>query len=324
MMLLVPDCPCCDRAVTVFVQAAGAGPLQSIVGKHIRTLPIRSRGEYNHASGLAVSPDSVTMAISDSDHTVTVFALPNGDFVREFGTEGDGPSQFGDPGKLCFSPLSQDRLLVAEWRNKRVQEVTLTGDHVRFIGVGVIDDGIECIATNCELVVVGKHSNSSNRRVMMFGTVSGDLVRAFGNFGDKPGQLMHNCYGVRIAPGGHRIIVAEWNGSRVTGPNEKGRLSVFTITGEFVKCIGEHDLKEARDVDFADNGDIIVSDAERLRNHRICVFSADGSELKAFWGGSESVRTDIAGRFKLPNAIAMRGGRLYVLDEGSKRVQVFE
>ena len=55
-------------------------------------------------------------------------------------------------------------------------------------------------------------------------------------------------------------------------------------------------------------------------NHRICVFSADGSMLLRSWG-SEGTGD---GQFKYPTALAVRGSRLYVLDNSSPRVQVFE
>ena len=263
----------------------------------------------DRASGLAISPDGAHMVTSHANHTLSVYSLPSGEHIRTFGSQGKGRGQFKFPAKLCISVAGN--ILVAEKRNKRVQEVTLTGDHVRFIGVGVIDDGIGAIAANVELIVVGKYYCTSNKHIIMFNAVTGALVKAFGDYGVAPGQLMYNCNGIRFTPDSRHIIVAESNG------DGKGRLSVFTLTGQFVKHIGEGELKAAGDVEFTVTGDIIVCD---YSSDRLCVYSADGSTLLRRWGGQGYTN----GKFKTPIALAMCGGQLYVLDNGSKRVQVFE
>ena len=262
------------------------------------------------STGLALSPDAAHMVVSHDNHTLSVFSLPGGEFIRTFGSKGSGKAQFGSPRKICFTVAGA--VLAAEYDNMRVQEVTLTGDHVRFIGAGVIDDRICGIASNAELIVVGKSDVTSGNRIMMFDVVTGVVVRAFGTFGNAPGKLMRYCNGIRFMPDSRHIIIAE---SKVGGAG--GRLSVYTLAGEFVKCIGEGKLKGARDVEFAENGDIIVCDGRS--GHSAYIFAADGSTLLHRWGGEG----DADGKFKYPTALAMCGGQLYVLDLDSKRVQVF-
>ena len=259
--------------------------------------------------GLAVSPDSALMVASHADDTLSVYSLPDGQHIRTFGSEGTGKGQFDCPSKVCFSATGS--ILVAEAWNTRVQEVTLTGDHVRFIGVGVIEDPIWGIAANTELIVVGKAYCTSNNRIMMFGAVTGAFVRAFGDYGDAPGQLMEYCFGIRFPSDSH-IIVAEKKGD-----GTKARLSVFTLAGEFVRCIGMCELKGATDVELSDNGDVVVCDSER---NRVFMYSADGSTLLRQWGGYG----DADGDFLYPTALAIWGGQLFVMDHSSKRVQVFE
>ena len=263
---------------------------------------------YNY--GLVISPDCAHMVASHSNDMLSVYSLPDGDHIRTLGSHGAGKGQFNLPAKLCFSVTGN--ILVAERDNKRVQEVTLTGDHVRFLGVGVINDFIWGIAANAELIVVGKYDCRSNSRIMMFDAVTGAFVRAFGDYGDAPGQLMMLCNGIRFTPDSCHIIVAESDGLE-----EGGRPSVFTLTGEFVRCIGEGEPTAAADVEVTNKGDIIVCDGWA---DRICVYSADGSTLLRQWGGEG----DADGAFTGPTALAICGGQLYVLDEHSKRVQVFE
>ena len=273
----------------------------------MRKIALQTSARANY--GLVISPDSAHMVASHRDHTLSVYTLPGGEHIRTFGSEGAGKGQFKDPAKLCFSVTGN--ILVVESDNKRVQEVTLTGGHVRFIGVGVIDDFIWGIAANAELIMVGKSHCTSNKRIMMFDAVTGTFVRAFGDYSDAPGQLMEYCRGIRFTPDSRHIIVAEGN------CDDKGRLSMFTLAGEFVKCICEGQLKAAHDIEFGETGGIIVCDGP---NHRICVYSADGSTLLRQWGG----QGDADGKFKRPTALAMCGGQLYVLDQVTKRVQVFQ
>ena len=277
----------------------------------VRKIALRSPTGY-YDNGIAVSPDCAHIVASHSDHTLSVYSLPCGDHIRTFGSEGAGKGQFDWPAMLCFSVAGN--ILVAEYSNKRVQEITLTGDHVRFIGEGMIDDPIWGIAANAELIVVGKFACFSTNRIMMFDAVSGAFVRAFGDYGDVPGQLMEYCAGARFTPDSRHIIVAE---SKSNGNG--GRLSVFTVAGEFVRCIGEGEVKDADDVEFTDSGDIIVCDCD---SHHICAYSADGSTLLRQWGGAvdtEGVTVSLS-----PSALAMCGGQLYVLDAVNKSVQVFE
>lgn len=49
--------------------------------------------------------------------------------------------------------------------NKRVREVTLTGDHMWFIGVSVIGDDIWGVAANAELIVVGSTDCANINRI---------------------------------------------------------------------------------------------------------------------------------------------------------------
>lgn len=177
------------------------------------------------------------------------------------------------------------------------------GEHVRTIGEGVITGNVVGIAARVDILVVGSQGGIQPQ-VSVFDAISGDLIRSFGEKGKAKGQL-HLCCGLRLTPDGNHILVTELH----------KRMSLFTLMGDFLRCIGEGTLKLPVDVDFASNGDILVAD-----HHRICVFSPDGSTLlRAF--GSEG---DITGHFKCPTALAMHGDKLYVIDWMSHRVQVFK
>ena len=249
------------------------------------------------------------MAITDSADMITVHPLSAGSGVppRSFGGKGSGKAKFDAPRRLCLT--ARQTLLVCEYTNKRIQEVTLDGKHVRFVGAGIINDSVWSIATNNEIIVVGKLRATSNGRLIVFDANTGVYIRAFADFGSAPGQVRH-CQGIRFMPDGHHIIVAE-------GEKPNYRLSVFTLAGEFVRCIGEGVLQQARDVEFSDAGEFIVADA--IPVHRIVVFAPDGTLLRE-WGS----HGDEDGLFATPDALAYHAGQLYVMDCDSQRVQVFE
>lgn len=100
-------------------------------------------------------------------------------------------------------------------------------------------------------------------------------------------------------------------------------MSVFAVAdGSFVRSIGVGlstavTSGYAHDVVIADNGEIIGMD-----NHActIRVFDCCGELLVCGWG--QYGWTD--GSFQHPAALSYVNGRLYVLDRGSPRVQVFE
>lgn len=179
--------------------------------------------------------------------------------------------------------------------------MTLSGVLVRTIGTGVTGLGI---TAGPHMLAVGTWCEGS-AGVLLFDVASGDLIHSFGVEGYEEGQLRGNA-GLRLTPDGAHVLLAEYSNNR---------LSLFTVQGEFVRCIGVGVLNCPVDVEFTSSGDILVSD---YGNRRICVFSPEGDLLRAFGSvGSE------AGQFTGPAALAMHGDELYVLDEGSARVQVF-
>ena len=257
--------------------------------------------------GATISHDRAHLVLSCTDKSLLVFAMPTGTFLRKI------EAGLQDPAKIAFT--GDNNILVAEHSGKRVQEVSLTGESVRIIGEGVINDNVSGVATNDEFIVVAKSHTESDNRVLVFDACTGDLVRSFGAYGGAPGQINRFVSAVRISPDGTHVFVAEGDGAGVS------RVSQFTITGEFVKVIGAGDLKAPADFAFAASGDIVVVDAPAEGAQRVVVYATD-AEAKVVRQFGESGEEQ--GKFKLPSAIAMCGGLAYIVDNGNNRVQVFE
>lgn len=159
------------------------------------------------------------------------------------------------------------------------------------------------IAASSDTIAVG--TTDYTARVMLFDLLSGSLLRCFGVSGSDEGQL-EECYGLRFTPDGLHILLAD---------NVGNRLSLFTLTGDFVRCIGADILDSPNEVEFTTNGDIIVAE---FTIHRISVFSPDGStRLRRFDGGEQAP-------LQYPTALAMHGNVLYVLNQNSNCVHVFQ
>ena len=200
--------------------------------------------------GLAVSRDTSTAVLSTTGDFLLVYTLPDFELVHRFGVTGAGKAQFKAPRKLCFSAVGT--VLVAEMDNKRVQEVTLSGEHVRFIDAGPVE--LASIAANDELIVVGteRSSDSPGRQasVLMFDAATGALVRAFGKCGRAPGELLAACSGIRFAPDNKHVIVCQSGELDV----DFGRISCFTLAGKCVWYVYGRERFDEEEEDADDGG----------------------------------------------------------------------
>lgn len=272
----------------------------------MRTLSVLKAAANN--AGMVVTPDGMHLIVSNTELCrLDVFLLPAGMPVRTIGGKGllsDG--MFSTPRKLCMSFAGT--ILVAEDKNRRVQEVTLEGKHIRYIGEGAIDDQICAIAACGDLIAVGKCCNTSNNRVQLFSYSTRALVGQFGYYGVREGEL-NMIHGLRFSPDRSLLFVAE------SSPNN--RVSLFRVEdSKFLRCYGVGVLREPTDVDLAPNGDVIVVDQGASR---VAVYSPDGATCRTT--GSKGSNS---GQFKEPTAVAVVAPRMFVLDKNSVRVQVYE
>ena len=258
--------------------------------------------------GMAVSPDEKYMVVADygEGHCLVVYSLPDGEIVRKIGGPGSGssPGMFQNAGKLCFTP--QGTLLCSDYGSGRIQELTLEGEHVRTYNINC--GYTVALSAAGDTMAVGNCRGSANA-IEVYERATGKLIISMGPSGSEPGHIGSQCEGLRFTPDGLHILACE---------HYNRRLSLFTLEGKFVRHIGDKLVSNGyKDVDFTAAGEIILAD---YNNNRVCVFSADGSELLRAWGSSGTGN----GEFNCPTALSVRGSRLYVLDRNNPRVQVFE
>ncbi|NUQ48670.1 MAG: hypothetical protein HUU27_01945, partial [Phycisphaerae bacterium] len=96
----------------------------------------------------------------------------------------------------------------------------------------------------------------------------------------------------------------------------RGSVLIFDALGRRLGALGTGAPLGPRGVAVAEDGAVFVTDGAA---DRVVVFSPDGA-LKANWGR----RGRAPGEFCEPGAITVAAGRVYVLDAGNARVQVFD
>jgi len=164
------------------------------------------------------------------------------------------------------------------------------------------------IAMHGDVVAVGKYVGGSPDRIMLFSYTSGALLRKFGGWGNGEGQFKY-VTGIQFTADGKHLIIADFS---------KECVSLTTVEGVFVRYIGAGVLGGgSKDVTFNSAGEVVVAD---FSNHRVCVFSPNDGTLLRTWGAYGYGNSD----FINPRVLAISRNRLYVLDQNSARVQVFE
>ena len=276
------------------------------------------------AVGMALWGDH--MALSQYQLTsvvdITVFNLA-GVQLHTFGTAGNGPGQFEFPTQLCAHP--NGNLLVLEEGNGRVQEVTWTGKHVRFIcGAGMngwTPCGIAVSPDSLFFAVIARHAKCHTLDVLDERTAA--PVRRLG--------ICEWGFSVQYSLDGHRVFIGGVNECKAMMFNvHDDHASVSVQKSDSSSDSGSDSDSGSEDprayvefgantqrlqrVEFTDSGDVVICD--RQGGSVYCVGTL---ELVHAWTWPCVVRN--------VEAIQAHRGLLYVLstgEGGEVELRVFE
>jgi DNA-binding beta-propeller fold protein YncE len=241
-------------------------------GRVIATAGLKSR-----SNGVAVSRDGSTLLVSDEDggsHAIHEFRVADGSPLWVIGKKGwlggrgagDEPLQFKSPRQVWVA--SDDFVFVADYGNHRVQVLTPHLDFHGFVGVGQLERPSGVCADD-DVVAV---SEANAHRISVFRRGDGALLRRFGSEGSGDGQLK-NPYGLCFMSGHRHVAVADCS---------NGRISVFSVEGEFVRHVGVGKLSSPKGIACSAFDEIVVADAWY---NRVFVFSASGEMLHTMGDG---------------------------------------
>jgi hypothetical protein len=234
--------------------------------------PIRSDIIRGHAGsgGIAVNVDGTFAASVDfNQNYVYMYSVadPSADavIVGTVGTAGSAHWELDCPVSACFVHRNDvDTLLICDFGNNRVVEVTARGEFMRAIAVegrpwGIAEqDGVIAVSLYYDHTVVLLQYES--------GAVKPEVTIGSGTAGDADGEL-HFPRGVTFTTDGCHILVADrWN----------HRVSKFSAaSGAFVAHVVSNGIRYPTDVLQCEDGSIVVAHEDGVT----CV-GKDGATVK--------------------------------------------
>ncbi|GIU70885.1 MAG: hypothetical protein KatS3mg003_0364 [Candidatus Nitrosocaldaceae archaeon] len=282
------------------------GPMDVSLNLEYAAFTSSSSIEFNDPKGVAVDDGRIIVA-DTNNHRIQVFDS-NGNFLFEFGDEGDGEGEFEQPHGIAVD--SNDRIIVADTNNHRIQVFDSNGNFLFEFGDEGDGEGEfeqpHGIAVDDDRIIV---ADTNNHRIQVFDS-NGNFLFEFGSLGSGEGEF-DDPEGVAV-DSNDRIIVADTNNHRI---------QVFDSNGNFLFEFGDEGDGEGefnKIEALTTNGTtIFVADSH---NHRIQVFDSNGNFLFEFGslGSGE-------GEFDDPEGVAVDSNdRIIVADTKNDRIQVFD
>lgn len=251
-----------DVSHNVFGKHCGALTQWSCQGVPLFTMAIP--GDFSVA-GFAVSPDGTMTALTDFfSNSIILIQNPCGKIIRTFNIvlwQNTG-SVFG----VCFGHTGQS-LLVTISNFACIQEITLNGEFVRFIGAGY-HGGIRLLDANSRVVVATASSISNS--IYLWDYNSGEFLKDIGSKFTK-GQSLFEWISIKLSPDGECVCVVA-----------KNPRSVFMVNleGESILQISHPGNFYPSSVTFLPFGEIVVAG----KMEGVCtvnILSKDATDVKA-------------------------------------------
>lgn len=292
----------------VFVEASKAqAPGKTIVLKFIVAFPEAdaSWGSLSNPQALAIDPEGQVYVADTGNHRIVKFDRL-GNVLQSAGGFGWEREQFDRP--LDLTVKTGLDLFVADYNNERIERYDLKLNYISsFYSDNALPSSLQFgfpsgvdISRHGEIFIV---DDDHNRVLKLDKEGRPDL--GFGDFNWGEGQLYLPAR-VEVSPT-DQVYVSDQKANQIV---------VFDYYGNFVARFGGDVLLNPTGLAFAADGKLYAADTG---HHQIAVFDKR-RQLIFRWGA----RGSQTGAFDQPADVAIYKNKIYVLDSGNARIQVFE
>ncbi|MDZ7344815.1 MAG: NHL repeat-containing protein, partial [candidate division KSB1 bacterium] len=262
--------------------------------------------------GLDVDPRG-NLYLADTGHHRVLKCNPAGELLREVGGFGFHKEQFDRPVDVWAGNGLE--VFIADYNNQRVERYdkdlnylsSFYSDELMALSLQFGYPAAVRLSTQGELFVADHEFN----RILRFDTF-GVPKSSFGDYNWGEGQLARPAK--MLITGRREIFVSDSTADAIVE---------FDAYGNFVRRFGKGILRDPGGIALwprlqnrHDVAAIVVADRG---NHRLVVFNREGEVLL-----TRGTRGPLPEQFDSPTAVATHGNRIFVLDTGNHRVQVFE
>ena len=212
-------------------------------------------GEFNVPGGIALWNDNIVVCDVNNNRLQTFDN--DGNFVSEFGSQGDGPGCFAKPASVCVDPESQT-IFVGEAGNTRVQILDKDFNHKNFITGPPFKscNHISYDGANKRIIVTDHEAEG----IFFFDAETGQSVSSLAGEGQEfKGALK------AIADKSGNVLVCEYGEKKVVA---------FDKDGKKVGQLAEgYDFKGPMDICINENGEVVLLEGDIFAGwNRVTVF----------------------------------------------------
>ena len=241
--------------------------------------------------------------ITDTGNDRVVKCDPEGKFLKETGGFGWEAGQFNRPTYVATD--NGLNVYVVDTQNKRIQRFDHNLNYVStiqikegadFSGFGLLE-GI-AITSSGEIIVSDIEGDLLIELNSFF-----EYERTFGGFGEG---------GLRDPLG----VCFSQNGDFYAADSRNDRVVIFDSFGNFIKSLGEKILNNPAGVTVGQDQLIYVANTGK---NSIAVFDPDGNLILEYGNPGTGM-----GNFDRPTDLKLGKDKLFVVDSGNNRIQVFE
>lgn len=273
--------------------------------------------QFDRPKDLGLDADGNVYVSDIGNHRIQVFA-PQGELLREWGSQGSGPGEFNEPWGVAVDG-ERGFVYVADTWNHRIEKFDLEGNLLTqwgfFADTAGQASGAESQFWGPRDVAVDGEGNvyvtdTGNKRIQKFDG-DGNFLGQWGGAGAAPGQFSEPV-GIAVSNTTGDIFVADtWN-QRI----QRFDANFNPVAQWFVQGWDSESVVNKPYLALDDEGNVYATDPE---SYRVLQFSNEG-DLLAVWGDFGSGEAQL----NLPTGIAADAeGRVWVADSENNRVLRF-